>query len=218
MTPPSDSSRTRTVRIRFWTFESAEKMCPVWPPEIPNTISIPAWCNTSAIASPVETSSRSKRRTGPELFVDCIFRILNKEDRAISAHEEAASHVQRRTRNEARFVGGEKRDRRGDIGGDADPADGDTANIFAGGFYPRDGLHRTLDAAGCDAIDGHAGTADLRCEHTREADHRGLRSRVRRSRNIGPRARGLRGNVDDTAPAPLLHDWRRFAAEQERAG
>src|SRR5487761_745698 len=42
MTPPNDSSRTKTVRIEFWYLLNPPTMRPVWPPEMPKTISIPA--------------------------------------------------------------------------------------------------------------------------------------------------------------------------------
>ncbi len=59
MTPPSDSSRTRTVRIEFWYLLRPETMRPVWPPEMPKTISIPASSSTRATSALAGVSSVS---------------------------------------------------------------------------------------------------------------------------------------------------------------
>src|ERR1700730_6608004 len=59
MTPPSDSSRTSTVRIEFWYLLSPETIRPVWPPEMPKTISIPASSRTRATSALAGISSVS---------------------------------------------------------------------------------------------------------------------------------------------------------------
>src|SRR6516165_4317557 len=59
MTPPSDSSRTRTVRIEFWYLLRPDTMRPVWPPEMPKTISIPASSSTRATSALAGISSVS---------------------------------------------------------------------------------------------------------------------------------------------------------------
>src|SRR5271169_3494301 len=59
MTPPSDSSRTSTVRIEFWYLLSPETIRPVWPPEMPKTISIPASSRTRATSTFAGVSSVS---------------------------------------------------------------------------------------------------------------------------------------------------------------
>src|SRR3984893_17429268 len=59
MTPPSDSSRTSTVRIEFWYGLSPEPIRPVAPPEIPKTISIPASSRTRATSALAGISSVS---------------------------------------------------------------------------------------------------------------------------------------------------------------
>src|SRR5271167_1444418 len=59
MTPPKDSSRTSTVRIEFWYLLSPETIRPVWPPEMPKTISIPASSRTRATSALAGISSVS---------------------------------------------------------------------------------------------------------------------------------------------------------------
>src|SRR6267154_4026621 len=59
MTPPSDSSRTSTVRIEFWYWLSPDTIRPVWPPEMTNTISIPASWRTRATSTLAGISSVS---------------------------------------------------------------------------------------------------------------------------------------------------------------
>src|ERR1700746_2930206 len=59
MTPPSDSSRTRTVRTEFWYWLSPDTIRPVCPPEMPNTISIPASWSTRATSAFAGVSSVS---------------------------------------------------------------------------------------------------------------------------------------------------------------
>ena len=59
MTPPSDSSRTSTVRTVFWYWLSPETIRPVWPPEMPKTISIPASWSTRATSAFAGISSVS---------------------------------------------------------------------------------------------------------------------------------------------------------------
>src|SRR5271166_5203023 len=59
MTPPSDSSRTSTVRIEFWYLLSPCTIRPVWPPEMPKTISIPASSSTRATNALASISSVS---------------------------------------------------------------------------------------------------------------------------------------------------------------
>src|SRR5579863_2894762 len=62
MTPASDSSRTVTMRIRFWYCASPATMRPVCPPEMPNTYSMPASSSTrptSALAGVSSVSIRS---------------------------------------------------------------------------------------------------------------------------------------------------------------
>ena len=59
MTPANDSSRTSTVRTEFWYLLRPETMRPVWPPEMPNTISIPASSSTRATSALAGVSSVS---------------------------------------------------------------------------------------------------------------------------------------------------------------
>src|SRR4029453_16132656 len=63
MTPPSDSSRTRTVRTAFCCFSRPAKMRPVCPPEMPNTMSMPASARTRATTSPAVASWLTSRCT-----------------------------------------------------------------------------------------------------------------------------------------------------------
>jgi hypothetical protein len=61
MTPASDSSRTVIMRTWFCTWLSPETIRPVWPPEMPNTYSMPASASTRATSTRAGISSVSMR-------------------------------------------------------------------------------------------------------------------------------------------------------------